>query len=67
MGAYLGRTGVVTDGMIQAAALSIPDLLTDEDLAAGRVYPDINRIRYVVCVVGGVHQDLRFVVCLDWC
>jgi len=47
LGAYLSQGNVVCDSMITAAAESISGLLTAEDLAQGRVYPDLNNIRQI--------------------
>lgn len=38
-GAYLGRTGVVTDSMLMVAAETLPGLIDEQDVAAGLVYP----------------------------
>ncbi|EFN53662.1 hypothetical protein CHLNCDRAFT_136414 [Chlorella variabilis] len=45
MGAYLARGNIVTDGMLMAAAESLADMITPQELAAGRVYPNMNKIR----------------------
>jgi len=39
LGAFLGRTGIVTDGMMMAAAETLPDLISDVDAQLGLVYP----------------------------
>ncbi|MBP9503689.1 MAG: NAD-dependent malic enzyme, partial [Candidatus Promineofilum sp.] len=37
----------VTDEMFEAAAWALADQVTEEDLAAGRIYPTLSRIRDV--------------------
>lgn len=49
-GAHLVKSGQVTDAMLTAAAEALPKLLTDEDLEAARVYPDLNNIRQAICI-----------------
>lgn len=44
-GAHLAKSGIVTDEMLTAAAEALPKLLSDSDVKAGRVYPDLNNIR----------------------
>lgn len=45
LGAFLGRTGVVSDMMIQACAEALPELITDEDLHTGYVFPRLSDAR----------------------
>lgn len=45
MGAFLARGNIVTDGMLMAAAESLAYLITPEELEAGRVYPNMHKIR----------------------
>jgi hypothetical protein len=40
-GAYLGRTGVVTDAMLMVAAETLPALIEEKDVGAGLVYPQL--------------------------
>ena len=40
-GAYLGKTGVVTDNMVMVAAETLPRLIDEADVAAGLVYPQL--------------------------
>jgi hypothetical protein len=40
-GAYLGRTGVVTDAMLMVAAETLPALVEEKDVGAGLVYPQL--------------------------
>ena len=47
LGAIVSRSRVVTDDMFLAAAHSLANLVTEEDLERGRVYPPLSRIREV--------------------
>lgn len=48
-GVHLAEPGVVTDDMIMAASETLPKLIRDEDLAAGKVYPRLEEIRCKCC------------------
>jgi hypothetical protein len=39
LGGFLGETEIISDGMLEAAAETLPLLVSEEDLAAGMVYP----------------------------
>ena len=45
LGAFLGKTGVVTDMMIQTCAEAVPELIKDEDLRTGYVFPRLDDAR----------------------
>jgi malic enzyme len=47
MGALLARVRQVTDGMISAAAQALANEVTEEELDAGMLYPEIGRLRQV--------------------
>lgn len=47
LGVYVSESSRVTDEMFAAAAKTLADLVTDYDLAMGRIYPDLDRIREV--------------------
>jgi malate dehydrogenase (oxaloacetate-decarboxylating)(NADP+) len=47
LGAIAARSSRVTDGMFLAAAQTLADLVSDEDLELGRVYPRLSEIREV--------------------
>ena len=47
LGAVSSQSREVTDGMFLAAARVLADLVSDEDLALGRVYPQLSHIREV--------------------
>jgi len=46
LGAHLGKTGTVTDMMIQTSAEALPELITPEDLRLGYVFPRLSDARY---------------------
>lgn len=52
-GAYLGRTGIVTDKMLMVAAETLPGLIDEEDVQAGLVYP---RLKVSSCCCEGPGQ-----------
>eukprot|EP00879_Flechtneria_rotunda_P024431 GHRR01025900.1.p2 GENE.GHRR01025900.1~~GHRR01025900.1.p2 ORF type:complete len:104 (+),score=40.41 GHRR01025900.1:925-1236(+) len=45
LGAFLGETRYVSDGMLMATAETLPKLIGDEDVQAGLVYPRLQDIR----------------------
>ena len=45
LGAHLGKTGTVTDMMIQTSAEALPELITPEDLRLGYVFPRLSDAR----------------------
>jgi malate dehydrogenase (oxaloacetate-decarboxylating)(NADP+) len=47
LGVIVSRARIVTDDMFLAAALALADMVSDEDLARGRIYPSLTRIRDV--------------------
>ena len=47
LGAQLGHTKIVSDNMLMAAAEELPKQLTEEDLANGRIYPQLANIRSI--------------------
>lgn len=51
LGAHLTKGNIVSDNMIVAAAESLRDMITDEEIKQGQVYPDLHDIRKVSCHV----------------
>lgn len=69
LGALLAKTRIITEGMFYAAAKTLAGFVTPEELAEGKVYPDIGAIRTVskevaisVIKVSGVCWALKFIV-----
>lgn len=73
LGALLSKSSVISDGMLQAAAMAVPAMLTREQHESGTIFPRINRIRdisaYVAIKVieaaareGRVPEDIRKIV-----
>ncbi len=51
LGAHLTKGNIVSDKMIVAAAESLRDMITEEEIKQGQVYPDLHDIRRVSCHV----------------
>jgi len=51
LGAVLSKSRVISDGMLQAAALAIPNMLTTEQYESGTIFPSIDRIRDISAYV----------------
>ena len=47
LGAQLAGVQRITDTMIYAAAIACSDAMTEEEIAEGRTFPRLNRIRIV--------------------
>lgn len=47
LGAWLARSGVITDQMLMASSEALSQCTTEEELALGMVYPSMTRIRCV--------------------
>jgi malate dehydrogenase (decarboxylating) len=51
LGAVLSKSRVISDGMLQAAALAIPNMLTSAQYESGTIFPSIDRIRDISAYV----------------
>ena len=47
LGALLANSTVVTDDMVSAASQAVANAMTEQELADGMLYPEINRLRDV--------------------
>jgi malic enzyme len=55
LGAWLGATRTISDLMLMTAAEKLPELISEEDLALGLVYPRLNDIRQIsACIAASV-------------
>ncbi|NOX50240.1 MAG: NAD-dependent malic enzyme [Gammaproteobacteria bacterium] len=57
LGTLLSNSTVVTDDMVTAAALACANALTDDELAKGMLYPEIERLREVTKEVAQAVAD----------
>lgn len=59
-GAVIADATRVTDGMISAAARALARCVTEEEIAAGRVYPKLDRIRSISATVAAAVVERAF-------
>ena len=60
LGAVASEATRVTDDMFFAAAKTLADLVSEDDLAEGRIYPGLDRIREVSAAIATVVADVAF-------
>lgn len=60
LGVVATKARQVTDEMFMAAARTLATLVTEEDLALGRVYPSLQRIREVSAAIGTAVAKIAF-------
>jgi malic enzyme len=59
-GAWLAQVKEVTDGMLIAATITLSSCVTPEDLALGRVYPNLERIREISAKIATKVMEVAF-------
>jgi malate dehydrogenase (oxaloacetate-decarboxylating)(NADP+) len=60
LGAVASEATRVTDDMFFAAAKTLADLVSEDDLAEGRIYPGLDRIREVSAAIATAVADVAF-------
>jgi malate dehydrogenase (oxaloacetate-decarboxylating)(NADP+) len=60
LGVVASRARHVTDRMFSASARTLASLVLPEDLAMGRIYPALSRIREVSAVIGAAVAEVAF-------
>ena len=60
LGAVASEATRVTDEMFFAAAKALADLVTEDDLAEGRIYPGLGRIREVSAAIATAVAEVAF-------
>ena len=60
LGVIASEAARVTDEMFFVAAKKLADLVTKDDLAQGRIYPSLTRIREVSAVIATAVAEVAF-------
>ena len=60
LGVVASEARHVTDRMFSAAARALDQMVLDSDLAIGRVYPSLTRIREISAAIGAAVADVAF-------
>ena len=60
LGASLCQATKVTDAMFYAAAKTLAEMVTDEELALGTVYPDLRKIRKISATIAAGICEIAF-------
>jgi malate dehydrogenase (oxaloacetate-decarboxylating)(NADP+) len=60
LGVIASEATRVTDEMFFAAAKTLADLVSEDDLAEGRIYPCLTRIREVSAAIATAVADVAF-------